>query len=129
MSGVDLLEMEASQMMDVLHFQFEEYFTFYGEEHLGSANGIRNSIWTNLYGTKFKYEIKASKRPSSNASASYTDSYGSYSDDDLSGLGSVDPFSPRDRSENGEEIKPYIPPTDFNPDATNPFPGLDGPLG
>lgn len=133
MSGVNLKELGAADFIDALHFLFEDYFTFVSEEHVGSASGIRKSVWNNLYGQDFKYEVKtrsqekASRTPGGMSSASGYQA--SYEDADFSDLDSVDPFSPRQRSENGEEIKPFIPATDFNPDSANPFPGLDGPLG
>ncbi|UVG35130.1 hypothetical protein SEA_CECE_79 [Microbacterium phage Cece] len=108
-------------MVDVLHFQFEDYFTFYGEEHAGSVNGIRKSLWKTFYDIDFKYEVKTGSDR-----RSPTRNYANDISDPLADLDSVDPFSPRDKST--EELKPYIPPTNFDPDAANPFPGLDGPL-
>ncbi len=118
-------------MLDVFHYLFEEYFTFTSEEHVGSASGIRKSVWTNFYGVDFLYEIKTrsqeeAEKKARGYSSGQTPSYAS--EDDFSSLDSVDAFSPRDRSENGEEIKPFIPATNFDPDSSTPFAGLDGPM-
>lgn len=118
-------------MVDVLHYMFEDYFTFTSEEHVQSASGIRKSVWNNLYGREFRYEIKTAsqeKNSRNNGGMSSANDYDYSAEDDFSNLGSVDPFSPRERSENGEEIKPYFPPTNFDPDSSTPFAGLDGPM-
>jgi len=138
MNGVKLLELEASDLVDVLHFEFEEYFTFVSEEHVASRSGIRKSVYNNLYGIPFKYEVKTNSQNKSGGQSGYRGGMSasgnptpSYTDDaDFTSLNAVNPFSPRDvqRSENGEEIKPYFPPTEFDPNSAQPFPGIPGPM-
>ncbi|URP22169.1 hypothetical protein SEA_BIG4_85 [Microbacterium phage Big4] len=61
MSGVRLLEMEASDMMDVLHFLFEEDFTAVSEDHSHSRSALRDHLYTTLYGTKYSFKVPPRK--------------------------------------------------------------------
>jgi hypothetical protein len=61
MSGRNLLEMEASQMMDCLHFLFEEDFTNNSEDHARSRSAIRTHLYQELYGVEYKFKMKDRK--------------------------------------------------------------------
>ena len=123
--GMRLEEMEASDMLDVLHFIFEEDFTYVSEEQAKSKSGLRTTVYDQLYGTKYSYPY--SDKSSSN-SGNQARAYSSAEDFGLpdDGLASVQPFSPSDEYTS----KPYVPPTKMDASKADPFGGLlDAPLG
>jgi hypothetical protein len=83
--------MEASDMLDVIHFLYEEDLRYSNVEEAQWLDTKRQHIYKELYGEDYKYF--STKRTGS---------------DDLI-------------SEDGEVVKPYIPPTEFDPDSSNPF--------
>lgn len=91
-------------MLDVLHFFFEEDSKFATAEQAESVSAGRTALYKDLYNVEYKYKIKSSsKRTSSSSEFSYSDP---------------------------DEVKPYIPPTEFDPDSFNPFGEvLDAPIG
>lgn len=90
-------------MLDVIHFFFEEDSRFSSAEEAEAVSALRTSVYRDLYGTFYQYGAPKSKNNQVAA--------GSYSD-----------FL--------DETKPYIPPTDFNPERANPFGDLlDSPIG
>jgi hypothetical protein len=111
MNGIRLEELEARDMLDVIHYLFEDSAIAFSAEHFESRNNVRNIVYPSMYGTPYKYGDKSSNG-------------GDYGFDDLD-----EPvnFSPDIQT----ETKPYFPPTDFNPDAANPFGGAlrEAPLG
>ncbi len=112
MSGLKLVEMDAADMVDVLHYYFEEDLNIVSQEQVAAKSESRSVIYRTLYGTTYKYRIDAGIKSSNNASSS--PSY-----DDLV------PFDP-----SNNVTKPYVPPTEFDPDAATPFGRtLDAPLG
>lgn len=108
------MEMEASDMLDVLHYFFEEDINRISTaEQSESVDGMRKGLYL-LYGKQYKYGTK----DSSNAPAGRV-----Y-------VGDTEEFSmdaPLDPS--AQETKPFVPATDFNPESSMPFGGiLDAPL-
>ncbi len=98
-------------MLDVLHYYFEQDSRFTSPEEVESVNALRTQLYV-LYGKTYKY--------GSSTSGSGERKYISGDDSDFS---LPDEFSPKER-------KPYIPPTDFNPNSAMPFGSvLDAPLG
>ncbi len=88
-------------MLDVVHYLFEEDSRYSSAEEAESVSATRTSIYGRLYGTTYKYKVKSK---SSGGPADY-----SFSDPN--------------------EVKPYIPPTEFDPDSADPFGGLlDAPI-
>ena len=99
-NGVNLLEMELSEMLDVIHYFYEEDLNFSSHEQLKMAEQRRIHIYREMYLTEYKYALT----PSSD---------------------SVEQFDPT-----GGGTKSYIPPTEFNPDSSSPFGSvLDAPIG
>ena len=97
--GLTLGEMEMSQMLDVIHFLFEEDARYSTAEEAQAVNDFRSAVYGVFYGTTYKYKVNTS-----------------------SGKG--------DFETSGGGLKPYIPPTEFDPDSGMPFGGvLDSPLG
>jgi hypothetical protein len=103
--------MEASEMTDVIHFLFEEDARYTSGEEADAVDKLRSMIYGNMYGTTYRYgSSKSSSSDRRYISKNETPNYG-----DL-------PIP--------METKPYVPPTDFNPESSMPFGGvLDAPLG
>jgi len=100
--GIHLAEMEASDMLDVLHYYFEEDTTYITQEHALYTDTRRKSLYRLFYETEYKYGSV-----SEGSTKSYT-------------------------TDSGEEFtsKSYVPPTEFNPESGKPFGEiLDAPLG
>jgi hypothetical protein len=98
--GLRLSSMDASDMIDVLHYFFEEDALAVSEIHAETRSQIRKGIYGQLYGTPYAYSSDKSKPQRQEAW----------------GVDSGD-------------AKPYIPPTEFDPDAFNPFGSvLDAPI-
>jgi hypothetical protein len=107
-------------MLDVIHFFFEEdTLRFDSGEHAEAASKFRTSFYE-LYEVKYKYAVAAS---SGNSSA------GSGGRRYLSGDAGFD-FDDGIPGATNQTVKPYIPPTNFDPDTGFASGGvLDGPLG
>lgn len=88
-------------MLDVLHYLFEEDAVAYSAEHYESRGKVRDIVYETIYNSKFKY-------------SSSTPTASDYGFDDLDAPVNFTPNTNR-------EVKPYFPPTPFNPDAPNPF--------
>jgi hypothetical protein len=114
MAGIRLEELETRDMLDVLHYLFEDDLSVYSAEQFESKNKIRKSVYPTLLGKPYKYAPKE------------TNNY-DYGLEDLDDP--LEPFNPNQKI--SREVKPYMPPTNFNPDAQNPFGGAlrEAPLG
>lgn len=124
---IRLGEMEASDMMDVLHFYMEEDITYSSAEVAESRSNTRIGLYRELYGVDYKYPYVTKKPQAPDFTSGNYASDSSYALDDMDG---DQPFDPRNSFEpNKPPMKPPAQaPTAFNPDAANPFPGLDAPL-
>lgn len=114
MAGIKLEELETRDMLDVLHYLFEEDLSMYTPEHFEAKNKTRKSIYPTLLGKPYRY-----------APSEYSNNdYGLEDLDDP-----LEKFNPNQKI--NREVKPYMPPTNFNPDAKNPFSGAlrEAPLG
>ena len=123
MSGVDILEPEASQAMDVIHFLMEEDNAPTQEIRLARSNA-RTNIYEALYERPYKYQIIPEPAKDYSKAADDMDS-GALWGQDVDAFGRDAVLDPR----NPPPVKPYFPPTDFDPDADEPFPGLGPVLG
>lgn len=121
MSGLDLREMEASDMVDVIHFLFEEDSHYTSEESAKSRSAVRVSLYRDMYKKPYKYEYKDSKKQSTTYSYNYEPEgdLGTMSEEE-----DIKPFDPlAERKPDAQSI------TKFNPTANNPFSGiLDAPF-
>ncbi len=98
-------------MVDVLHYTLEEDMRYSSAEQADAVASTRTQIYL-MYNKTYKYGSK-----SSDSSRQYI-SPGTSNDLDL------DPMMAQ------QESKPYIPPTQLNPDSSVPFgTNLDSPLG
>jgi len=117
MSGIKLGSLEASDMVDVLHFLFEEDNYFASGEEMDARNKVRTSIYHDMYGEEYQY---GSTSGQSTQNSEYMTEYPPESDDDAD----IKPFNPR-----AKEVQAYSAPTPFNPDSASPFGSiLDSPL-
>lgn len=103
--GIVLEELESSDMIDVLHFLFEEDALGPTGEFIEARSTLRTSIYSNLYNREYRFKVgkSDSSRPMT------------ANGEDLT------PFDPMN-----SETKPYVPATDFNPESSLPFGGLIG---
>lgn len=123
MSGLQLSSMDCSDMLDVLHYMFEEDMFVGSPAEVESKSKTRETIYRLFYNKKYEYAVTTGKS------------------NDYSLEGADGSFYPNEYPENDEIIVPldptqprtsksYIPPTDFNPDAVKPFGTfIDQPLG
>ena len=114
--------MNASNMMDVVHYIFEQDTVVSSEDELKSQSAVRVAIYRDFYKKKYAYEYK----PKSSSGRAYVP------DSDLEVMSEeedLQPFRAREempqKSTMGEETI-----TPFDPTAQNPFNGiLDAPMG
>jgi hypothetical protein len=118
-SGLHLPSMEASDMVDVIHYYFEEDFRFKSAEESEYRDLFRENIYSNLYKTEYKHSINKDRKTQSDELVE-----DDFSQLEPSELDSIKPFNPR-----AKEIAPYVPPTEFNPNGELPFGSiLDAPI-
>jgi len=90
-------------MLDVIHFFFEEDSRYGSAEEVESVSALRLSLYRNLYGKSYSYGPR-NKTGNNTAGDSYL--------------------------ADSSVTKPYIPPTEFNPESFNPYGSvLDAPIG
>lgn len=103
-------------MLDVLHYLFEKDTDFVSGEHMQSKTNSRQVIYKHVYKRDFKYAYGGTSQ-----TGTYDDSFeDKYLNDEF-----------LRNAVSSEEVKPYVPPTNFDPDAANPFQGTlrERPLG
>jgi hypothetical protein len=121
MSGVRLGELGSSDMIDVLHFMFEEdMFTATGEEAEHKSR-VRTTLYREFYNKEYGYKIS-----SSSGSASGGDLLPPLDEEY-----EIKQFNPHPQdSPVKTKPKPFVPTTNFNPDSVLPFgKDIDSPLG
>jgi hypothetical protein len=111
--------MEASSMLDVLHYFFEEDFTYVSDENMTFNEVFRTNVYREFY--KKEYQYVRDKESSSSL-----DSLDSPLNEDIA----EDPrdkirvFSPREKS-----AKQYMAPSELTNNDAKPFGSvLDGPI-
>ncbi len=113
MNGIRLAEMELSDMLDVIHYFYEDDLNYASVEAAQMAEARRISVFKQLYGVDYAYASAESKNKTAGFGANY--------DFDLD---DPTPFDPTNAP-----IKPYVPPTDMDDDSFNPFGDvLDAPI-
>lgn len=126
MAQLQLSSMEASDMLDVLHFYFEEDNSYPSEEQLASTSSVRTAVYETWYDRPYKYKYTPKKKSTTAGengpeySESPTQDFG-----DVDADGDVIPFNPK-----AEKPKAYVEPTEMNGESAMPFGNtLDAPLG
>jgi hypothetical protein len=115
MSGVRLLELDSSDMLDIVHFLFEEDNTYSTPEGAESRSKLRTLLYGKLYNKEYKFPYNSSGTSYNYSTdidapelAIPSDSYGYDSEDVLP------------KPDKGP-TKPFVPTTDFNSDSPLPF--------
>lgn len=112
-SGLRLLEMEASEMLDVLHYLFEEDQHYTSSEQAQARSQVRSKMYKDLYNKDYKYafkEVSAKSLPSV-----YNPEEFPIESSDESEV-EIKPFNPR-----AQPTKAYTPTTTFDPSSSTPF--------
>ena len=106
-----------SDMLDVLHYYFEEDALWSSTaEHAEAKDAVRSQVYAELYNKTYNYGGTKTKQFD-------IDEIGPPLGDDEIPV-PVDPFA------RSNSVKPYTPATNFDPDSHRPFGQvLDAPLG
>ena len=106
-------------MVDVIHYFFEEDMNVTTPEQAEARSKTREHLYATMYNTTYKYAYQ-----SKSSSATEFIDPDTVPTEDGPGLDDVKPFNPKE-----QPTKAYVAPTEFNPDAANPFMGtLDAPM-
>jgi hypothetical protein len=116
---VNLLEMDASDTLDVIHYFFEEDNTKHSTgEHAEASSKFRTNFYK-MYNVDYAYKYEGGGGRGNADGRRYIDPATNDFDNDV---------TPVDLS--SLPLKPYTPATDFNPVSNMPFgDALDGPVG
>jgi hypothetical protein len=116
--NIKLKEMEASEMLDVIHFLFEEDNTYVSKEDVISNSELRKYLYEGLYNKKYKYYIDPSDFDVTKKSRGRNYVSDSSFDDT--------PFDPLAEGSH----KGFTPATELKEDEYLPFgPALEPPIG
>ena len=122
--SVNLLELQASDMLDVIHYFFEQDMLVASSEEAEARSKMRTILYQALYEKTYNYQYTSSKNSYnySTASGNLGMPEGGFTVDNS------DSFEP-DAPDKGP-TKPFVPATDFNSESVDPFNGvLDPPAG
>lgn len=121
-NGLRLASMESSDMLDVLHYFFEEDLNFSTAEQAEAREATRLQLYRDLYDMDYKYASPKTRRGDNGARTADFDI-----DEEVAVQEPLRPFDPKNPS---GEVKPYVPPTRIDENAAKPFGSiLDEPLG
>jgi hypothetical protein len=113
--------MEASDMLDVIHFYLEEDFSTPSIEASKLKSATREHFYRELYGFEYKFPIKDEKSRARNFDVENLP----WDNEDQNGPDEeIKPFNPKKRT-----AKPFVPATTISEDGSLPFgSALDAPL-
>lgn len=127
LNGIRLDSIDSSDMLDVLHYMFEEDLNNSTAEQAEARDTYRTRIYEDLYETTYNYASSSNKSSSSMSNGNFEidealeQEYMKNANANAS-ASVEDPLK--------KAVKPYRPPTTFNERAANPYVGvLDAPLG
>jgi hypothetical protein len=111
--------MNSTDMLDVLHYFFEDDLNYSTAEQAEARDKMRSSLYGQLYNTSYRY---------SSGAGSSTTAKNFDLDDEIKPVElkerKIDSFNP------AAPLKPYVAPTPVNINAAKPFGSvLDAPLG
>lgn len=113
--------MPATDMLDVIHYFFEDDANYSTAEQAKARTGMRTQIYENLYNTTYKY---GADEDTSNMAGGVAPTRDFDALDEEEILDPINPFAKKNKS-----ATPYTPPTQLREDAVNPFGDvLDAPL-
>ena len=119
--GVQLSGMEASDMLDVVHYFLEEDFSAASSEQAEARSRMRTTLYESLYSKEYKYAMSSTRTKSfeANLDPPVNDAY----------IEPEEPIVPFDPSNQSAKTKGYMPPTPVSDDPVQPFGKvLDSPM-
>lgn len=119
MNGIDLKELEASDMTDVLHYFFEEDLFYSSYEQAEGRDKAREHIYRDFYQKSYPYAAPRSSSNGQGVSRNFDIDLASEDEE-------ITPFDPLQKK---TPTKPYMAPTQVDARSTNPFGNsIDGPM-
>lgn len=119
MSGLNLAGMEASDMLDVIHYFYDDDNRYNGYDEAKIVSGFRDAVYSIMYKKDYLF-----KMDDSDSGIKDFDEIDQMVLDSEEKEEPVVPFNPR-----ASNVKPYTPPTEFKEDSSKPFGSvLDAPL-
>lgn len=113
MNGLQLASMNASDMLDVLHYFLEDDMNYSTPEQAEARDRSREAIYENMYSSSYKYGHTKDSRTSVPKDF----------DEPVNEEKMPEPFNP------AQKPKRYVAPTNFDGEAALPFGNvLDAPL-
>ena len=113
--------MPAEELIDVLHYMFEEDMYVSGAGEIEARSKTRQLLYQEFYGKEYQYGVTTGD----DSSGGFDDVY---PEDGFQENEIIVPFDP-DEPPMKKATKSYVPPTDFNPDSAMPFGmNLDAPM-
>lgn len=111
--------MEAQDMLDVLHYFFEEDMFYSSAEQAEGRDRARQQIYQQFYQSEYPYAV--------NVGSSYNASGVTSKNFDIADEEEIVPFDPLQQN---KPTKPFIAPTPVNAKSSQPFGSvLDAPFG
>lgn len=121
--GLRLREMEASEMLDVVHYFFDQDNNYSTAEQAEAHSLIRRAVFRDWYGKEYRYGV-----PEKNNSLGEQQFIPNDVGEDLEE--SITPVDPFKKASSAGQSKPFVPTTDFDDRSSKPFGSiLDAPLG
>lgn len=115
MNNIDLKEMEASDMLDVLHYFFEEDLFYSTAEQAEGRDRARERIYQDFYNKRYPYASSSGQGVSRNF--------------DIDTVAEDEEIAPFDPMKKMQPTKRYVAPTPVNASSSLPFGNaLDGPM-
>jgi hypothetical protein len=122
-NGINLKEMEASDMLDVLHYFFEDDLFYSSVEQADGRDRSREAIYRDFYNSSYAYSTGAGSNSAGGGVSKNFDNFEFMSEEEEE---KIVPFDPLQKQ---KAIKPFIKPTSVNAAAAQPFGDmLDGPI-
>jgi hypothetical protein len=119
--GIELTTLDASPLLDVLHYFFELDNHMSTSEEAEARSALRTAVYQSFYNISYKYQYKSSDK---GYNYSTTTAAGESTMDGYVGTDIEDPTQDRGPT------KAFVPATEFNPDNPKPFGRtLDPPAG
>jgi hypothetical protein len=122
-NGLNLKEMKASDMIDVLHYFFEDDMNYASAEQADAKDRSREIIYRDFYDHSYAYS-NTQERANANYAASGQNFTKDFDVSSLDGDEKIEAFDPMKKPP-----KPFVPATKLNAASPRPFGSvLDEPL-
>lgn len=124
MAGVSLNDLDSSDLLDVLHFLFEDDVSSSSTaEQLEARDKTRKMVYSEFYGREYRHGFSTYSSGVDKSIVGAPEN--SYLEEDEAPPVPLDPLA-----RSGKAVKPYVPPTRVDENSRLPFgAALDGPLG